>query len=241
MKHILPFVLLLGLGGLPAAALAQGQNSKEAADAQKLFYQANANPELRATLAAHATGFLGDASFQPGALRTFDGRRRPLPGLRYHPSQHVLQAQDSMDTEKTQLWPIGSLRGFDIGDEEEKPRRFRPRLVREGSLGARREFVEVLTTLEGGPLLLAWVYTAPPADAGSSTPLPVLVAGPGFGATTDPLRPLELSQAAVLKLFGGRAEEIRAYASTEKLSFEQAADVARMVDHFNRVAVMILK
>ena len=224
---------------LPAAAAAQA--SKEAADAQKLFYQANTNAELRATLAAQATGFLGDATFQPGALRTFDGRRRPLPGLRYHPTQHVLQAQDSLDTEKTQLWPLGSLRGFDIGEEETVPRRFRPRLVREGALGSRREFVEVLTTLEGGPLLLAWVYTAPPADAGSSTPVPVLVVGPGFSATADPLRPLELTQAAVLKLFGGRAEEIRAFAMSQKLSFGQPADVARLVDHFNRVAVMILK
>ena len=224
---------------LPAAAAAQ--TSKEGADAQKLFYQANTNPTLRATLAAQTTGFLGDATFQPGALRTFDGRRRPLPGLRYHPGQHVLQAQDSLDVEKTQLWPLGSLRGFDIGTEETAPRRFRPRLVREGALGSRREFVEVLTTLEGGPLLLAWVYVPAPADAGSSTPVPVLVVGPGFGLNNDPLRPLELSETAVLKLFGARAAEVRAYAFAEKLRYDEPADVARMVDHFNRVAVMILK
>jgi hypothetical protein len=59
---------------------------------------------------------VGDGSFQPGALRTFDNRRRPVPGLRYHAALRLLEAQDSLNPDTTHLWPVGSLRGFDLGE-----------------------------------------------------------------------------------------------------------------------------
>ena len=219
---------------------AQVPTARDVTDAQRLYYQANAGATaqpLRAALSESAHGFLGDGTFQAGALRTFDGRRRPLPGLRYHVGQHVLEAQDSLDTKLTHLWPVGSLRGFDIGEEETAPRRFRPRLVRDGGVGGtRREFIEVLTTLDGGPLVLGWVYSPVPAEA-AGAPLQTLVAGPGY-AGSEALRPLELTQAAVSRLFGKRADQVRTFATSENLHYDQPADVARLVDYFNRVAVV---
>ena len=235
MKNFLPLILLLLVSAGEAAA--QGQTAREVADAQRLYAQANLGPSsqpLRIAVVQQPSGFLGDGKFQAGALRTFDGQRRPVPGLRYHLGQHVLEAQDSLDSKLTHMWPVGSLRGFDIGEEETAPRRFRPRLVREGKVGGtRREFVEILTTLDAGPLVLAWVHST--AEAGN-TPPPLLVAGPGY-AGTEALRPLELTQPTVLHLFGKRGEEVRSFAAGEHLRYEQAADVARMLDYFNRVAV----
>ncbi|WP_460503084.1 hypothetical protein, partial [Hymenobacter agri] len=76
-------MLLLGLavGGQSARA----QASHDVAEARVLYAQANRAPQettLRAALKAQGSGFFGDGSMQPGALRTFDGRYRPVPGLR---------------------------------------------------------------------------------------------------------------------------------------------------------------
>jgi len=109
-------------------------------------------------------------------------------------------------------------------------RRFRTRLVRTGHWGARREAVESLTCTDTGPLVLALL----PATA--TTPAQLL-AGPGYDQTA-PLRPLELSQAAVLQLCGERAPQVRAYAMLYNLHFEQADDVARLLDYYNRIAVV---
>ena len=242
MTRSIPSVFSFLFSTLFCASLAHAQApaAKDIADAQRLYYQANAGTSaqpLRTALEG-TKGFLGDGTFQAGALRTFDGRRRPIPGLRYHVGQHVLEAQDSLNTKLTHLWPVGSLRGFDIGEEEATPRRYRPRLVRDGGVsGTRREYVEVLTTLDGGPLVLGWVYSPAPAEAiGAYAPLQTLVAGPGY-AGSEALRPLELTQAAVSRLFGKRADQVRTFATSENLHYDQPADVARLVDYFNRVAV----
>ena len=225
---------------------AQAQATRDQAEARASYQQANAGPHsatLRAELARHTGGFFGDGNFQPGALRTFDGRYRPVPGLRYHASLRLLEAQDSIDTDSTHLWPVGSLRGFDLGPTEgpNRPavRRFRPRLVKEGSAGTRRDFVEVLTAVDAGPLLLAWLYAPGPADAPAGRPsaAPVLLAGAG-NAPDEPLRPLDLSQAAVLRLFGKRADDLRQFAEAQHLRFDQPTEVARLIDHYNRVAVV---
>jgi hypothetical protein len=235
------FALFLSAAALPAGA----QNAaREQADAQALYRQTNAAPMqagLQATLKQQAAAFVGDGSFQPGALRTFDNRRRPVPGLRYHAGLRLLEAQDSLNPDTTHLWPVGSLRGFDLGEpgNPDAPlRRFRPRAVKEGSAGTRREFVEVLTTVDAGPLLLAWVYTPTPADdkSGRQGLVPVLVAGPGV-AGSEPLRPMELTQSEVLRLCGKRAEEVRSFAAGQHLRYDQPTEVARMFDYFNRVAV----
>ena len=81
----------------PAAA----QSSRDQAEAHTLYAQANHQPmaaALRAGLTNQSSGFFGDGTLQPGALRTFDGRYRPVPGLRYHAGLRLLEAQDSINT-----------------------------------------------------------------------------------------------------------------------------------------------
>jgi hypothetical protein len=234
-------LILLGLGA--ATRSAQAQASRDVAEARSIYAQANRAPQetaLRTSLKAQGSGFFGDGSMQPGALRTFDGRYRPVPGLRYHAGLRLLEAQDSINTDSTHLWPVGSLRGFDLGEpgEATAPRRFRPRLVKEGSAGQRREFVEVLTMVDAGPLLLAWLYTSgADAVAGRLSMAPLLLVGAG-NDPGEPLRPLELSRSSVQRLFGNRAEAINAYALTKQLAYDKPTDVARMIDYFNRLAVV---
>ncbi len=237
--YLLAFALLASGG--PAAA----QASHDQAEARTLYQQANAAPNsaaLRASLKHLATGFFGDGTFQAGALRTFDGRYRPVPGLRFHAGLHLVEAQDSIDTDSTHLWPVGSLRGFDLGEAggtgAAAVRRFRPRLVKEGIAGNRRDFVEVLTAVDAGPLLLAWLYSSGiDATAGRLSMAPLLLVGAG-NVPDEPLRPLELGQAAVLRLFGKRANEVQTFATAQHLQFDRPTDVARMIDHYNRVAVV---
>lgn len=235
------FAVALLLTGQPAVA----QTARDQAEARALYRQANstsASPGLRAALVKQGNGFFGDGKFQPGALRTYDGRYRPVPGLRFHAGLRLLEAQDSIDTDSTHLWPVGSLRGFDLSEAEGTGtvglRRFRPRLVKEGAAGTRREFVEVLTTVDAGPLLLAWLYASgADATAGRLSLIPLLLVGPG-NDPNEPLRPIELNESAVLHLFGARASDVRAFAMTHNLRYDQPNDVARMVDRYNRVAVV---
>ncbi|MDQ2793762.1 MAG: hypothetical protein M3Y12_07115 [Bacteroidota bacterium] len=238
----IPFLLLLlslGAGSRPVLA----QASHDVAEARMLYAQANRDPQettLRVGLKTQNTGFFGDGSLQPGALRTFDGRYRPVPGLRYHAGLRLLEAQDSINLDSTHLWPVGSLRGFDLGEPgaATPPRRFRPRLVKEGSAGQRREFVEVLTMVDAGPLLLAWLYTSgADAVAGRLSMAPLLLQGAG-NDPSEPLRPLDLSRSSVQRLFGNRAEAVHTYATTKQLAYDKPADVARMLDYFNRLAVV---
>lgn len=235
------FLLLLSLaaGTRPVWA----QSSHDVAEARTLYAQANRPPtatSLRGNLKAQGSGFFGDGAMQPGALRTFDGRYRPVPGLRYHAGLRLLEAQDSISLDSTHLWPVGSLRGFDLGEPGGTTplRRFRPRLVKEGGAGQRREFVEVLTMVDAGPLLLAWLYNSgADAVAGRLSMAPLLLVGAG-NDPSQPLRPLELSRSAVQRLFGNRAEVVNAYASSNQLLYDRPADVARMLDYFNRLAVV---
>ena len=239
INYLCAIVLLFA--GRPVAA----QTAHDQAEARTLYRQANsasASLGLRAALTRHASGFFGDGKFEPGALRTYDGRYRPVPGLRFHAGLRLLEAQDSIDTDSTHLWPVGSLRGFDLNNAEgtgaTAPRRFRPRLVKEGAAGTRREFVEVLTTVDAGPLLLAWLYASgADATAGRLSLVPLLLVGPGTDPN-EPLRPLDLGESAVLRLFGARASEIRTFAGAQHLRFDQPTEVARMIDHYNREAVV---
>ncbi|MFC7667326.1 hypothetical protein ACFQT0_07810 [Hymenobacter humi] len=234
-------LVLLGCG-CPALA----QTAREQAEAQAMYQQANtaaSGQALRTALSQQTTGFLGDGSFQFGALRTYDGRYRPITGLRYHVGLQLLEAQDSLDLEKTHLWPAGSLRGFDLGeagDAEVPLRRFRCRVVKEGTTGTRREFVEILTAVDAGPLVLGWLYSIAlvPTPNGKRPLVATLMAGPGtIGA--EPLRPLEPNQTAVLRLFGARAEDVRMFALGQHLDFTRPADIARMMDHYNRMVVVV--
>jgi hypothetical protein len=110
-------------------------------------------------------------------------------------------------------------------------RTFRTRLVRTSRWSSRSESVEILTCTYAGPLVLAQL----PATA--TTPSQ-LVVGPGYDRTA-PLRPLELTREAVLRLCGDRAPQVRAYAMLYDLHFEQANEVARLLDYYNRIAVTV--
>lgn len=110
-------------------------------------------------------------------------------------------------------------------------RTYRTRLVRTGRWASRAESVEILTCTYAGPLVLAQL----PATA--TTP-GQLLAGPGYDPST-PLRPLDLTQEAVLRLCGDRAPQVRAYAMLYNLHFQQADEVARLLDYYNRIAVAV--
>jgi hypothetical protein len=237
------FLLLLAASSLGARA----QASHPGADPGRALYREANTPAARLRTRA-ATGqrpgeFLGGGTYETGYLRTLDGHRTLVLGQRYHVGQRVLQVQDSMQVDSATYWPLAAVRGFDLGTEDDAPpagspgaapgvRRYRTRLVHEGKQGARREAVEVLTSIDSGPLLLAWLpVVAEPVGLAQ-----VLVAGPGT-TPTEPLRPLDLTESAVLRLCGSRASEVRTFASTRHLHFDQPADVAKLLDYYNRVAV----
>ena len=233
------FLLTLATAFRPVAA----QNSHDVLEARTVYAQANRDPNatlLRAGLVSQTSGFFGDGSMRPGALRTFDGRYRPVPGLRYHAGLRLLEAQDSISLDSTHLWPVGSLRGFDLGEPggSSPVRRFRPRLVKEGSAGTRRDFVEVLTAVDAGPLLLARLYSSgADATTGRLSLAPLLMVGVG-NSLSEPMRPLELTQSNVLKLFGNRAEDVSGFVMRQQLKYFQPEDVARMIDYYNQRAVV---
>lgn len=239
--------MLLAAGSLAAHA----QASRPGADPGRALYRdANApaaSLRTRAAISQRPAEFLNQGTYQTGYLRTLDGRRTLVLGLRYHVGQRVLQVQDSLQADSTHYWPLAAVRGFDLGTEDDAPlpaspgavappavRRYRARLVQEGKQGTRRDAVEVLTSIDSGPLLLAWLPVVAEPIGASLTQ--VLVAGPGT-VSNEPLRPLELSEAAVLHLCGSRAGEVRTFATTRRLRYDQPADVAKMLDYYNRVAV----
>ena len=188
------------------------------------------------------------ATFEPGSLRLLNGRRLPVLGLRYHADQRLVEVLDSVQPDSTYLWPLSRLRGFDLGPDDlpplpaatlggpvgpAGPRRLRARLVREHHQAARREVVEILTCSDAGPLVLAQLAGPTAGEAPR-----LFVAGEG-NDRNEPLRPLELTRDAVLHLCGARAVQVRAYAMTYDLHFEQATEVARMLDYFNHLAVTV--
>lgn len=107
---------------------------------------------------------------------------------------------------------------------------YRTRLVRAGYWRSKPEAVEILTCTYAGPLVLAHLPATPTAPS-------QVLAGPGYDPTT-PLRPLDLTQEAVLRLCGDRAPQVRAYAMRYDLHFEQADEVARLFDYYNRIATI---
>lgn len=216
--------------------------------AQPSYREANTPAAMRrqrAALADYPNLFLNGGQFEVGYLYLLTGRRVLLAGLRYHVGQRLLEVQDSLHVDSLSYWPLPTLRGFDIGDPDaavldnklERPvGRYRVRLVSEGRLATRREAVQVLTTTDTGPLLLAWL----PLVGDDGRLEQVLLVGPGYDLTR-PLRPLDLNPAAVLRLFGKRGDALREYARVNSLSFSIPAHVARIFDYYNRLVVAVEK
>jgi hypothetical protein len=241
---ILLLLLLIAAVTTPAHA----QTSRPAAEPGGALYRDANTPaarlRTRAATSQRENEFLNKGAYQTGYLRTLDGRRILVLGLRYHVGQRVLQVQDSMQVDSTHYWPLAAVRGFDLGTEDDAPlttdaglslpavHRYRARLVQEGKQGTRREAVDVLTSIDSGPLLLAWLPIVPEPSGLAH----VLVAGPGT-TNSEPLRPLDLTEAAVLRLCGSRSSEVRTFATTRHLRYDQPADVAKMLDYYNRIAV----
>lgn len=225
---------------------AHGSRSERAKLADDLKGSANGPATTRN---AHTTGpqqanAVAQLAFQPGTLRLLNGHRLQVLGLRYHANEQLVEIQDSLQPDSTHFLSLSSLRGFDMGADDllpapaavlngpvgpAGPRRFRARQVQGGRWSSRSETLEILTCTEAGALVLAVLPTP-------TTPRQAFV---GSGSSrTEPMRPLELTRDAVLNLCGNRAAQVRAFAMTYDLHFEQAADVARMFDYFNRLAVV---
>jgi hypothetical protein len=202
----------------------------------------------KATTGPKQVAAIGELAFVPGSLRLLNGRRLQVSGLRYHASQRLVEIEDSLQPGSTHFLSLSKLRGFDLGADDllpapatvsngpvgpAGPRRFRARVVQEGRWSTRPETLEILTCTEAGALVLAVL----PAPAGE---LQQAFVGNGT-SRTEPMRSLELTREAVLNLCGARAAQVRAFAMTYDLHFEQAADVARMFDYYNRLAVVVVQ
>ncbi len=183
--------------------------------------------------------------FELGSLRLVGDYKLAAQNQQDQPSQDSVAAQLVAQADDTEAASLREIRGL-YPETADLPaalaltlrrptaplghRRFRTRLVRTGRWTTSREPVESLTCTDTGPLVLAHLA------ATATSPAQVL-AGPGYDQTV-PLRPLELTQAAVLRLCGERASQVRAYAMLYNLHFEQANDVARLLDYYNRIAVV---
>lgn len=239
MKKLFCLLLLAASG----SAMAQPQTGRGLMEiSMDLYQRANSpdalrrlNPELVKAPEAHI-----ERIPVPGTLITADGKRYRVAGLSYNVALQLLEAQDSTGSH---VWPPGSLDGFYLGRGNDA-RRFRTYQVRDG--GVKRDFVEVLTVDKNSPIILAvqhhYVHEEAVLDPVLRTvKVPErtviaqnVLAGSGKNPN-EPLRLLSLKQRDVLKLFGGFAPQVSAFATKEKLSYTDLMQVLRMVEYYNQV------
>lgn len=241
-RFLLAGLLTLGVG-LRAEASNEHPVQAKAARGTKKVSAASAHPVKAPVSKPQAAIML--RVFELGSMRLVGDYQLAAQNQQDQPSQDSVEAQLLAQADGTEAASISEIREL-YPETTDLPaalaltlrrpnaplgkRRFRTRLVRTGHWGTRREPVESLTCTDTGPLVLALL------SATATTPAQVL-AGPGYDQTV-PLRPLELTQAAVLRLCGERAAQVRAYAMLYNLHFEQANDVARLLDYYNRIAVI---
>ena len=240
-RFLLACLLTLGVGLRAAAANEHPAQAKTMRGTKKAV--ASARPAKAPVSKPHAAITL--RVLELGSLRLVGDYQLAAQNQQDQPSQDSIAAQlfaqvDGAEaaslSEIRELYPETADLPATLALTLRRPttplgkRRFRTRLVHTGFWGTRREAVESLTCTDTGPLVLALL------SATATTPAQVL-AGPGYDKTV-PLRPLELTQAAVLQLCGERAAQVRAYAMLYNLHFEQANDVARLFDYYNRIAVV---
>jgi hypothetical protein len=243
MTSFLRCQALLGtlLLGLPLASQAQTQRDLTEFS-MDLYQQANspdALARLNKALIEAPEAYLVSV-WQPGLLILPDHHQVKVPGMRYNVAVRMLEVQDSTGHH---VWPVGSLRGFDLG-RGAAARHFRTLLVRNGS--TRRDFVEVLTTRDDSPIILAvqntYVHQAAEIDPVLRTVTrkerneigQTVVAG-SASTPNEPLRPLALNQRAVGRLFGKYEPQIVAYAAEQSLTFTDLGQVLKMVEYYNRM------
>lgn len=235
MKKLLWLLLL-------TPAWAQAQTQRDITDIGISLYQkANSpdalqrlNPSLVKAPEAHI-----ERIPVPGTLVTTDGKRFRVSGLSYNVALQLLEAQDSTGSH---VWPPGSLDGFYLGRGSDA-RHFRTYAVRDG--GVKRDFVEVLTVDKDSPVVLAVQHHYVHEDAVldpilKNVKIPErtlitqnVIAGSG-NMPNEPLRIIQLKQRDVLKLFGGFAPQVAAFAAKENLSYTDLAQVLRMVEYYNQ-------
>ncbi|WP_210513991.1 hypothetical protein [Hymenobacter terricola] len=176
---------------------------------------------------------------QPGTLVLPSKRRIRVPAIKYNVALHLVEARDSTGSH---VWPPGSLDGFYMGQGADA-RHFRTYLVRNGS--TKKDFVEVLTPVDDSPVVLGLQHVYIHEDAQLD---PVLhtetrkarteigqVVLVGAGATPqEPLRPLQLNQKSVTRLFVPLASQVDAYATKEHLGYTDLGQVLHLVEYYNR-------
>lgn len=235
-------LVLLGLGCAALAGPARAQTARDLSEiGVDLYQRANAPDALarmRKDLANAPEAYLV-ALDQPGTLVLPDRRRVRVPAARYNVALHLLEARDSTGSH---VWPPGSLHGFYLGRGPEA-RHFRTYAVRDGS--TKTDFVEVLTVDDDCPLVLALQHRYVHEDAVLDPVLrtetrrarteigQVVVAGPG-ARPGEPLRPVPLTERAVLRLFGPQAAAVQAFAAKERLGYTDLAQVLRLVEYYNQ-------
>lgn len=230
--------LLVGLLALAAALPAQAHGGRADEAATNVGKRKSQLAEVGKALPTGNVPFGQDTS-KLGSVRSLHGAQATLASTRLPVGQHLFEASESVQPDSAAA-PEFDSETADIpaalAITLRRPtaplgrRTYRTRLVRTGRWATHREAVEILTCTYAGPLVLALL----PATA--ATPAQVL-AGPGYDLAT-PLRPLELTQAAVLHLCGDRAPQVQAYAMLYNLHFQQAEEVARLLDYYNRIAVV---
>ena len=235
-------LLFAALALLAGPACAQAQTGRELTElGMDLYQRANAPDALarmRKDLVNAPEAYLV-ALDQPGTLVLPDRRRARVPAMKYNVALHLLEARDSTGSH---VWPPGSLDGFYLGRGAEA-RHFRTYPVRNGS--TKTDFVEVLTVDDDSPLVLAVQHVYLHEDAVLDPILrtetrkarteigQVVLAGAG-ALPREPLRPLQLNERAVLRLFGAQAAAVQAFVAKEHLSYTDLTQVLRMVEYFNQ-------
>jgi hypothetical protein len=230
--------LLLAM--LLRAAPTHAQAARDLTDiALSLYQEANAPGALARNKALiNAPEAYLVSIYQPGALVMLDKKRVRVPALRYNVALRVLEVRDSTGSH---IWPPGSIDGFYMGKGADA-RHFRTYKVRDGSTIT--DFVEVLTTADNSPMVLAvqnnYVHEEAQLHPVLHTEVKparteigqVVVAGPNN--PKEPLRPIQLTPRGVLRLFGNHAAPVEAFVAKEHLNYNDLGQVLRMVEYYNQ-------
>ena len=241
LRKLAGLALVLALFA-PRQGLAQMQSGRDVTELSMDIYQRANTPDalarMRKDLVNAPEAYLV-ALDQPGTLVLPDRRRVRVPAMKYNVALHLLEARDSTGSH---VWPPGSLDGFYLGRGAEA-RHFRTYTVRNGS--TKTDFVEVLTVDDDSPLVVALQHVYLHEDAvldpilrtevkKERTEIGQVVLAGASTLPREPLRPLQLNERAVLRLFGMQYRAVQEFAAKEHLSYTDLTQVLRMVEYFNQ-------